>query len=78
MKQGLPRELALKLAAQTVFGAGKMVIATQKHPGVLKDEVCSPGGTTICGIHEIEKGQVRATMINAVEKATERAIELSK
>lgn len=70
VKMGLPRNIALKLAAQTVLGAAKMVLETQKHPGELKDMVTSPGGTTITALHEIEKGKLRATLINAVEAAT--------
>jgi len=70
VKMGLPRNIALKLAAQTVLGAAKMVIETGMHPGELKDMVASPGGTTITALHEIEKGKLRATLISAVEAAT--------
>jgi len=73
---GLPRDLATKLAAQTVLGAAKMVIETGEHPGALKDAVTSPGGTTIEGIHELEKGQLRGTVINAVRAATEKSRKL--
>lgn len=59
VKMGIPREMSTQFAAQTVLGAAKMVIDTNKHTGQLKDEVCSPGGTTITGIHELEKGGVR-------------------
>lgn len=76
VKQGIPRQLAIKFASQTVCGAAKTQLVTGKHPGVLKDEVCSPGGTTICAIHELEKGGLRATFINAIEAATKRAQEL--
>lgn len=76
VKQGIPRELAIKFASQTVCGAAKTQLVTGKHPGVLKDEVCSPGGTTICAIHELEKGGLRATFINAIEAATKRSQEL--
>ncbi|XP_055587973.1 uncharacterized protein LOC129740346 [Uranotaenia lowii] len=77
VKQGIPREMAIKMAAQTVLGAAKTVLETGKHPAVLKDEVCSPGGATIHGVHELEKGAVRATLITAVEKSSARAKELS-
>ncbi|KAL9264257.1 Pyrroline-5-carboxylate reductase-like protein [Drosera capensis] len=74
---GLPRALALGLASQTVLGAASMVINTGKHPAQLKDEVASPGGTTIAGIHELEKGGFRANLMNAVVAATERCKKLS-
>lgn len=57
--KGIPRDLALKFAAQVLVGAGKMVLETGKHPGKLKDEVTSPGGTTITGVHAMERGSVR-------------------
>ncbi|XP_078446314.1 pyrroline-5- carboxylate (P5C) reductase [Wolffia australiana] len=75
---GLPRDLALSLASQTVLGAAAMVNRTGKHPGQLKDDVASPAGTTIAGIHELEKGGFRATLMNAVIAATNRCKELSK
>ncbi|MHA1914433.1 MAG: pyrroline-5-carboxylate reductase [Promethearchaeota archaeon] len=70
VKMGLPRAVSLKLAAQTVLGAAKLVLETGKHPGELKDMVASPGGTTITAIHEIESAKLRATLIRAVEAAT--------
>ena len=73
---GLSRDIATRLAAQTMLGAAKMVLETGKHPGELKDMVCSPGGTTIEGVHELEEGGVRSALINAVRAATERAVEL--
>ncbi|XVE61030.1 hypothetical protein DITRI_Ditri06bG0007600 [Diplodiscus trichospermus] len=75
---GLPRELALGLASQTVFGAASMAIKSGKHPGQLKDDVTSPGGTTIAGIHELEKSGFRGTLMNAVVAAAKRSQELSK
>ncbi|PON52314.1 Pyrroline-5-carboxylate reductase [Parasponia andersonii] len=74
---GLPRELALGLASQTVLGAASMASKTGKHPGQLKDDVASPGGTTITGIHELEKGGFRSVLMNAVVAATKRSRELS-
>jgi pyrroline-5-carboxylate reductase len=78
VKAGLPRQLALELAAQTVYGSAKMVIETGEHPGKLRDMVTSPGGTTIEGLHALEKGKLRATLMNAVEAATARSKELGK
>jgi len=70
VKMGLPREIALKLAAQMVLGSAKLLLETNKHPGELKDMVATPGGTTITAIHEIESAKLRATLIRAVEAAT--------
>ncbi|KAK9891727.1 hypothetical protein WA026_016523 [Henosepilachna vigintioctopunctata] len=78
VRMGLHREMATMLAAQTVLGAGKMVLSTNKHMGTLKDDVCSAGGTTIAGIHALEKGGVRGSVIDAVQSATNRAAELRK
>jgi pyrroline-5-carboxylate reductase len=73
---GLPRELSLKLAAQTVAGSAAMVLQTGKHPAALRDEVTSPGGTTIAGLEALEAGAVRSAFLSAVRAATERAREL--
>ncbi len=75
---GLPRDVATKLAAQTVLGSAKMVLETGQHPGALKDMVTSPGGTTIEGLHELEKGKLRGTLISAVRAATEKAKKLGQ
>jgi pyrroline-5-carboxylate reductase len=75
---GLPRDIATRLAAQTVLGGAKMVLDTGIHPGALKDQVTSPGGTTIEGLHELEKGRLRATVINAVRAATEKSRKLGQ
>ena len=73
---GLPRDKALRYAAQTALGAAAMVQETGKHPGELKDMVTSPGGTTIAGIAALEDGAFRSTVIKAVEAAWKRSIEL--
>lgn len=78
VKQGLPRDLATKFAAQTLFGAAKTILDTQIHPGKAKDQVTSSGGTTIYGVHELEKGRIRDTLFNAVEAATKRSEEMAK
>jgi pyrroline-5-carboxylate reductase len=75
---GLPRDMATKLAAQTVLGAAKMILETGQHPGALKDQVTSPGGTTIEGLHELEKGRMRAIVISAVRAATEKSKKLGQ
>ena len=76
VKVGLSRKEALLLASQTVLGAAKMLLETKIHPGQLKDMVTSPGGTAIAGLHTLEKGGLRTTLINAVEAATLRSREL--
>ena len=73
VKVGLARNDALLLASQTVLGSAKMLIETGEHPGRLKDMVTSPGGTSIAGIHALEEGGVRTTLIKAVEVATQRS-----
>jgi pyrroline-5-carboxylate reductase len=73
VKVGLHRDTALLLAAQTVFGSAKLLLDTGEHPGRLKDMVTSPGGTAIAGLHTLESGALRKTLIDAVECATQRA-----
>jgi pyrroline-5-carboxylate reductase len=78
VKVGLSRYNALALAAQTVLGSAKLLIETKQHPGQLKDMVTSPGGTAIAGLHTLEQGGLRTTLINAVEAATKRSRELGE
>jgi pyrroline-5-carboxylate reductase len=78
VRMGLPRDVATALATQTVLGAARMVQETKQHPSVLKDAVTSPGGTTIAGLHALEKGGFRAAIDDAVEAATKRSAELGK
>ncbi len=78
VKMGLARHDSLILASQTVLGAAKMLMETREHPGRLKDMVTSPGGTAIAGLHTLEGGGLRTTLINAVEVATERSKALGE
>ena len=78
VKVGLSRRDAQRLAAQTVMGSAKLLLDTDEHPGRLKDMVTSPGGTAIAGLHTLEEGGLRTTLINAVETATKRARELGR
>ena len=78
VKVGLARTTAQDLAAQTVLGSAKLLIETGEHPGRLKDQVTSPGGTAIAGLHTLEAGGLRTTLMDAVEAATTRSIELGK
>lgn len=75
---GLPRATATQFAAQTLFGAAKMVLETGEHPGILKDAVTSPGGTTIAGLHQLEQGRMRGILMNAVKAATEKSRALGE
>jgi pyrroline-5-carboxylate reductase len=78
VKVGLHRDTALLLAAQTVYGSAKLLLETGEHPGRLKDMVTSPGGTAIAGLHTLESGGLRRTLIDAVEAATLRAQQLGE
>ncbi len=78
VKVGLGRDTALMLAAQTVYGSAKLQLETGEHPGRLKDMVTSPGGTAIAGLHTLEAGGLRRTLIDAVEAASRRAAELGE
>ncbi|MBU3183107.1 pyrroline-5-carboxylate reductase [Clostridium psychrophilum] len=74
--QGMPRNKAYKMAAQAVLGSAKMVLETGEHPGKLKDDVCSPGGTTIEAVYTLEKNNFRGSVISAMESCTEKAIKM--
>ncbi len=76
VKMGLPRHVALQLAVQTVLGAAQLVLDTGEHPAVLKDQVASPGGTTIAGLHVLELAGLRGTVMSAVQVASERSRQL--
>ncbi len=78
VRMGLPRDLATMLATQTVLGSAKLLLETGLHPGQLKDMVASPAGTTIAGLHALERGGLRAALMDAVEAATNRSTELGK
>lgn len=78
VKMGIPRDVATRLAAQTVFGAAKLVLETGKHPAILKDEVTTPGGTAINAIHVLEAKGLRSVLIDAIVAATLRSQELSR
>ena len=75
---GLSRDKAMLYAAQTLAGAAKLLLTSGKHPGELKDAVCSPGGTTIAGVHALEEGAFRASVMGAVNAAYEKTLKLKK
>jgi pyrroline-5-carboxylate reductase len=75
---GLPRDVSIKLAAQTLLGAAKTILETGEHPGRMKDIVCSPGGTTIEGVKALERGGLRAAIMEAVEASALKSKELGK
>lgn len=77
VQAGLPRATALQLAAQTVMGAAKMLLESGDHPGVLKDRVASPGGTTIAGLHALESGAFRGVVMDAVMASAQRSKEMN-
>lgn len=76
VKFGLRRDAALAIAAQTVYGSAKLILESGQHPAVVKDNVCSPAGTTIEGVQALEDGAFRATVIRSIEKSTEKALHL--
>lgn len=77
VKMGLPRDLAYRLASQTVMGSGKLVIDSGVHPAILKDNVTSPAGSTASGLSALEKNNFRHAIIEAVEAATKRCRQIS-
>ncbi|MBC8546696.1 pyrroline-5-carboxylate reductase [Clostridiaceae bacterium NSJ-31] len=78
VEKGLPRDMAIQLAAQAVAGSAEMVLQTGRHPAQLKDSVCSPAGSTITGVHALERGGFRATVMNAVTESCDKMIEVGK
>lgn len=76
VKGGLRKAEAVELAAQTVLGSAKLILEEGYHPSVARDQVCSPGGTTICGVHALEEGRFRYTVMQAVEAAKNRALKM--
>jgi pyrroline-5-carboxylate reductase len=78
VKAGLPHDIALELATRTVLGAAKLVAESGEHPAILREKVCSPGGTTIAGLTALEDGGLRATLIEAVTRAAKRSKELGQ
>lgn len=78
VRTGLPREVALKLVAQTMIGAARLVLESGEHPAVLKDQVTSPGGTTSAGLHKLEEKGLRDALISAVQAAAARSAELGQ
>jgi pyrroline-5-carboxylate reductase len=78
VRMGLPRDVSMVLAAQTMYGAAKMILETGEHPGRLKDMVTTPGGTTAAGLFVLEEAAVRAGLQRAVERATEKAREINR
>ncbi len=78
VEQGLPRAMALELAADALIGTAELMLHTGQHPGQLKDNVCSPGGGTIVGVHALEDGAFRSTVMNAVQRSRRRMDELGE
>ena len=78
VEKGLPRDMAIQLAAQALAGSAEMVLQTGKHPAQLKDSVCSPAGSTIVGVHVLERGGFRGTVMNAVTESCDKMIEVGK
>jgi pyrroline-5-carboxylate reductase len=78
LKVGLPRDIAARLAAQTVLGAAKLAVGSGVHPAVLRDQVVTPGGVTIAGLHELERLGLRAMFMTAVERATDHSRNLAQ
>ncbi|XP_055505277.1 pyrroline-5-carboxylate reductase 3 isoform X2 [Leucoraja erinacea] len=78
VKMGMPYELSKKLVAHTLLGAGKMMLDSGEHPAKLKSDVCTPGGTTVHGLYQLEKGNLRSTVMDAVGAATDHAREVGK